>query len=682
MSTPVISKVLLGAMLCLFAGLMPAQEGSVKFGKEILDTAVEVQPVKRINTGGLEFAPVYYKSGILYVTAREASKKDLAEGNIFISLEYAPLNEEGLPIAPVPFAIDEKTENHKGPVTFSPDENTMYLSRSNMEGLGTDDEDEKMSMKIYSLSRGDTFWVDQKEMPFNVEGYTSFHPTISSDGNFMVFSSNREGGFGNYDLYGVERIDGHWSEAFNLGPEVNSNRDEAFPFLYEDKYLLFSSDRRGGEGKFDFYWSVSDGTQWTEAKNLGTPFNSSASEVGIAIDPNGKQGFFASDRKGGEGGDDIYAFFSSVHLFEDEEDLEPKPLFVSTLNEENEMRLSQTSIWMFPVDEQGMIIDRSAYKTRITEDIESKGLTLEVERKQAIELDPPDYVTDRNGQTKIILSPKTTYRLIAYKPGYVEFDTIISYKSADSLIKLPLAEASCLPLEVKALTSGKQPLTEIQVLVKNVLTKRKETYDLTETRSICINYNKPYEVIGIKEGYHSDTFLISPQSSHVDRVEVLFNLLPKDTASLVTIDMNDVEDPSGMEKGATIVLNNIYYDYNKSSIRVGAEEELDALASIMKEYPGMKIELSAHTDSRGAEDYNLRLSLRRAESAKEYLVSKGIDDDRIQAIGYGESRIRNRCEDGVECTEREHQYNRRTEVKIVELEKDVNIRFDNTLPTN
>ena len=81
----------------------------------------------------------------------------------------------------------------------------------------------------------------------------------------------------------------------------------------------------------------------------------------------------------------------------------------------------------------------------------------------------------------------------------------------------------------------------------------------------------------------------------------------------------------------------------------------------------MEIELGAHTDSRGAEDYNLQLSLRRAESAKEFLIQRGIAHERVKAIGYGEALPRNRCADGVDCSEEEHQHNRRTEVKILKI---------------
>ena len=95
----------------------------------------------------------------------------------------------------------------------------------------------------------------------------------------------------------------------------------------------------------------------------------------------------------------------------------------------------------------------------------------------------------------------------------------------------------------------------------------------------------------------------------------------------------------------------------------------------MKQYPSMEVELTAHTDSRGNDQYNLELSLKRAESAQRYLIQKGIRASRIKAMGLGETQIRNRCTDGVECSDEEHQYNRRTEVIVARIDESVKVQY-------
>lgn len=118
--------------------------------------------------------------------------------------------------------------------------------------------------------------------------------------------------------------------------------------------------------------------------------------------------------------------------------------------------------------------------------------------------------------------------------------------------------------------------------------------------------------------------------------------------------------------GKTFVLENIYYDFDKSNIREDAALELDKLVALLKEYPTISIELSSHTDSRGSDSYNMALSQRRAESAVNYLVEKGIARQRLQARGYGETRLVNNCSNGVACSAHAHQLNRRTEFTILE----------------
>jgi len=121
--------------------------------------------------------------------------------------------------------------------------------------------------------------------------------------------------------------------------------------------------------------------------------------------------------------------------------------------------------------------------------------------------------------------------------------------------------------------------------------------------------------------------------------------------------------------GKTIVLNDLYYDLGKAYLKQGAKRELNKLARMMKDNPEIKVELGAHTDARGDADSNKALSDRRAKNAVLYLIDKGIDEDRIISNGYGETQLRNECVDGYKCSEKQHAYNRRTELKIIDIVK-------------
>jgi outer membrane protein OmpA-like peptidoglycan-associated protein len=122
---------------------------------------------------------------------------------------------------------------------------------------------------------------------------------------------------------------------------------------------------------------------------------------------------------------------------------------------------------------------------------------------------------------------------------------------------------------------------------------------------------------------------------------------------------------NNLDAGAVFVLKNIHYDFDQSFIREEAGRILDNLVNVMSQNPTLRIELSSHTDSRGKDSYNLRLSQQRAEAAVNYLVNKGIERSRMVAKGYGEARLLNHCGNGVQCSEDEHQANRRTEIKVL-----------------
>jgi len=156
-----------------------------------------------------------------------------------------------------------------------------------------------------------------------------------------------------------------------------------------------------------------------------------------------------------------------------------------------------------------------------------------------------------------------------------------------------------------------------------------------------------YNVSAVKTGYRAD-------------VE---NLATIGLTSSQVIVQDLYLEPIELNKG--IRLENIYYDFDKANIRPDAAVELDKLVKILIDNPTIWIELGSHTDSRGKDAYNLTLSQKRAESAVQYIISKGIDKNRITAKGYGETQLLNKCANDVKCSDEEHQLNRRTEFKIV-----------------
>ncbi|MFC6099974.1 OmpA family protein [Olivibacter domesticus] len=198
---------------------------------------------------------------------------------------------------------------------------------------------------------------------------------------------------------------------------------------------------------------------------------------------------------------------------------------------------------------------------------------------------------------------------------------------------------------------SEEPLPETNV---TLLDERGEVLALKTSKEkgqfeFEVDVEKAYSVLGERVGYY-------PDSAHTNTN----GLNPGDTVK-VALYLDQ------LKQGKTFRLDNIYYDFDKFNIRQDAAIILDGLVKVLKDNPTLRIELSSHTDSRGRDKYNMSLSQKRAQAAVNYLVSKGIARDRMVAKGYGESKLLNRCANGVKCSEAEHQLNRRTEFTVLEL---------------
>ena len=219
------------------------------------------------------------------------------------------------------------------------------------------------------------------------------------------------------------------------------------------------------------------------------------------------------------------------------------------------------------------------------------------------------------------------------------------------------------PTPVKCLLAGRavekllDKKKKLEVGVDNVLVKLYRQGDTTAIKghtdakgnfSFTIIAGITYTIKATKEGYLTRSATITPECKSVVDMERINLAMIK----------NEVD--------RSYVIDNIYYDLDKHEIRPDAKPELDKVVRMMRDNPRLRIELSSHTDSRQTDYYNLMLSQLRAESAVRYIVSEGIDINRITAKGYGETKLLNRCKNGVACSEEEHQLNRRTEFRVLD----------------
>ncbi len=268
-----------------------------------------------INSEYSEFSPMFLDSTqIVFASAKDSSFLNTRQykwnNQPYLDLYVAKINEESQDLNDaIKFSKNLNTKYHEASVTFSPDNSTMYFTRNNYGKKLKRDKNGVNHLKIYMSTKEDGEWSDAVEVPFNSDDYSTGHPALSPDGKKLYFVSDMPGTIGQTDIFVVDVLENNtFSEPKNLGPEINTERREMFPFV-NDKKLYFSSDGHTGLGGLDVYEaSYSEEEGFEEVVNVGQPVNSNKDDFSYIVNEKSQKGFFASNRAEGKGDDDIYSF--------------------------------------------------------------------------------------------------------------------------------------------------------------------------------------------------------------------------------------------------------------------------------------------------------------------------------------------------------------------------------------
>lgn len=260
-----------------------------------------------ISTSVSEFAPAYYKNGIVFSSAKPehfAKKRYHWDNSHFLNLFYSAKSADTVLMKPVPFHKDLNTRFHDGPVTFYHGFEKMIVNRNQPFKVAEKKDSWIWHMTLFdgqrSAANGD--WT-LTPLPFD-EPYAFIHPSISEDGSVLYFASDKPGGYGGTDIYRVMKEHGIWSEPFNLGPTINTPENEVFPFILGNT-LFFSSNGHGGLGGLDIYKSTQNINGFIPPVNLGYPINSHVDDFSFITVPDHQSGYFSSARTGN---DDLFFF--------------------------------------------------------------------------------------------------------------------------------------------------------------------------------------------------------------------------------------------------------------------------------------------------------------------------------------------------------------------------------------
>lgn len=274
-----------------------------------LINSFEVENLTSINSPFADFAPVPFKSSLVFSSNREGTLIERKAGG-----EEAPLFDLYLatgmdsirPDKACNFSFKLNTINHECCATFTSDYKKIFFTKS-FDRPYSSSPGVKNSLMLFSAVWQGSDWGDLHTFIFNDTTRSYAHPSIDGQEEMFFFASDMEGGYGGTDIYVCFNVEGKWTNPVNLGPEVNSEYNEMYPFFHMDRTLYFSSDRPEGRGGFDIYFaSENDEGEYGNVRNLGWPISSSSNDISISWNQNMNYGYFASDRKGGKGNEDIY----------------------------------------------------------------------------------------------------------------------------------------------------------------------------------------------------------------------------------------------------------------------------------------------------------------------------------------------------------------------------------------
>jgi len=497
------------------------------------------------------------------------------------------------------------------------------------------------NLELYmQLANDDEVYVTVEGLPINSR-FADFG--AYENGGKLIFSSARDGKNNIYDWNGEPYLD-IYEVAINekngknefgkvgklKATKINSEFHEANVAITNDgKTMYFTRDNvskrnqlktdRQGTAHLKIYKATLVDSTWQDVVEL--PFNDKLYSNGHpALSPDNKTLYFVSDREGGFGNTDIY----KVDIFDNGEYGMPENLGASINTDGREMFpfIAKDSTLYFSSDSNINLGFLDIFKSNILKDSDAK-----------VENIGAPYNSGYDDFGFFVDSDTEIGYFSSNRPGGAGSDDIYGFIGCYQTVKGTARNAET-----------KEPLSSATVKLINKDGKVINTFTtgINGEYSFKIKCNTKYTVLGEKPDFKSD---------HKDFTS------GEDLGGDVTMDLNLIP----LIKDDQIVINPIFFDFDKWNIRTDAQYELENIVDVMRAHPTMVIKIESHTDSRGSDKYNMKLSDRRAKSTLEYLLSRGIAPERIEsAIGYGESQLLNQCSNGVKCTEEEHQLNRRS----------------------
>lgn len=568
------------------------------------------QSLDGINTSGMEYGIGYYQNGLMYSTNTQTPKK------VITNMYYTDSNDGYASSRPVDNMIKQKRGQNIGTFAIDSANNTLYYSRC----LSNDEENYFIYKSVYDDKKGK--WRSKGVLHIGNRHTNATHPALSPDGRRLYFTSNCKGGYGGTDIWYIEKkANGKWNrKPVNAGAIVNTPGNEAFPYIVENT-LIFASDNQVGFGGYDLYSAQIDGAAISGVQNLMRPVNSSFDDINLIVSEKANEAFLVSSRNP-QNKDDIYRF---------------EGIFSS------------------------MMVSGHVYNKKTSEPIGDAQIIINgMGKSQTV-------TTDVDGYYYAFIEAGDFYKLMASATGYLSDISMIKTEKS-TIGTFPVEEdfylsqaAMSISGRVYDLETNEPFINEDVFLLKNGnviqqtktdITGRYLFTDLENGQEYQVKVNKPNFLT-----ISSKPFIYTEGDGNNNNFDLASISYSKAAEKGYKSDETD-----GFQSGREIVINEIYYNFDSATLTAASKTSLDRIIMLLTSNPSLKLEFGSHTDLRGTDEYNLKLSEERAKSVVTYLVSNGISGARLSWKGYGKSKpiISNAV------TEEEHRLNRRTTFKIIE----------------
>lgn len=397
------------------------------FNKNALKS-IRIQNESNINTANLEFSPAFYGDKIAFVHA-EAGKKKKADKEInepFFDLVFADISSDTKLINRREFTGKINSDFHEGPLYWDNHAQKLYFTRAGIEKKRVRGIDRDTSVRKIMIAAMNSSTPAISEFSLNSKYYSVCHPTLSADGRTMIFASDKSGGYGGMDLYAAFFDGVKWTGMINLGPMVNTEANEVFPVLWKDSTLMFSSDRNGGFGGLDLYASRLDGGLWSAPDHSDAPLNTAYDDFSLIIHDDGKTGYFSSNRPGGKGKDDIYSWKTTQSLFKPNTEEKWVETAIIVMDKFSFSPVEGADVQFTELNFVGTELELEKYDTDVIKSSGSGNLILKISPKQSAEM--KEIQTDESGKCKIQLKQNHRYLITVQSEEHEAYTLIFDYK--------------------------------------------------------------------------------------------------------------------------------------------------------------------------------------------------------------------------------------------------------------